>query len=197
MGVSETVMTLEEKDICAHFQPNQPNMKTKKRAAIYALISNPSLEPSGRCSDKRSTEICLPSLSVYAAERKVKMIREYIDRSNSPGIWRLRKYLQKTCVAMNSESNTIITTETSPIADRILSTALSITFNTIFIAYFSEPYFFICQHQICSLAGCRSQENTCQADKLIELCPICLGFLLPVFHTLYPHTFSPIRNKQA
>jgi hypothetical protein len=158
MGVSETVMTLEEKDICAHFQPNQPNMTTKKRAAIYALISKPALAPSGRYDDKRSTEMCWPSFSVYAAERKVKMIREYIDRSNSPGIWWLRKYLQKTCVVINNESNTIIATEIRPIADRILSTALSITFNTIFITYFSEPYFFICQHQIFSLAGCRSQK---------------------------------------
>jgi hypothetical protein len=121
-------------------------MTTKKRAAIYALISRPTLAPSGRCDDKRSTEICLPSLSVYAAERKVKMIREYIERSNSPGTCTLRKYLQKTCVEINNESNTIITTEINPIADRILSMALSITLYTMFIAHFSDPDFFTCQH---------------------------------------------------
>jgi len=142
IGVSEIVMTPEEKDIYAHFQPNQPNMTTKKRAAIYAFIPRPTLAPSGRCDDKRSTEICLPSLSVYAAERKVKMIREYIERSNSPGTCTLRKYLQKTCVEINNESNTIITTEINPIADRILSMALSITLYTIFIAHFSDPDFF-------------------------------------------------------
>ena len=59
-----------------------------------------------------------------------------MDRSNSPGMCMLKKYLEKTCVEINKESNTINTTEINPIADKILSMALSITLYSLFTIFF-------------------------------------------------------------
>ena len=90
---------------------------------------------------------------------------------------------------MNNESNTINTTEINPITDRTLSMALSIPFNTIFIAYVSEPYFFICSIKFAAWQDVDGKNMTCQADKSIEHCPIFLKFSLPEFHILYLRTF--------